>query len=92
MQFTATIVPVAFGSYGPFADRNDNKTYPYVEFATEGGEGTMRATFTEGAATSHGLKQFEKATVRLELAPGNQGKGFKLRCLGRDAATLQKAA
>lgn len=90
MRFSAEVVPIGFGVYGPFKDADDpNRTIPYLEFADSDGGGSDRATAAEGV-TFEKIALFQPIKLDFELYSANDKR--KLRTYGPTGAASAPAA
>lgn len=87
MQFKATGLVGAIGSWGPFRDDPQGRTYPYVELVASDGSGIFRPTVAEGVEPP---AIFATIEAELELTRSDTGK-MKLRLVGHKPSTSHRA-
>jgi len=80
MRFTAEVVPLSVGSYGPFSDDDEGRVYPFVNFTGSDGGDVLRATGTVSTDLAS-IPLMVPVVLDFELHTGDSK--LKLRTFGR---------
>lgn len=86
MKFTATVVPVGRGQYGPF---DDGRTIEYLSLGTPDGGDPERATFAQNVTFDGEL--YKPFDAELEVYRGDGKLKLRFHGVAKPAAQIKAA-